>query len=100
MPFFLLRSFCIFYRRPDHLLALLALLLALGLPARAQVTAPEQFRFEHLTVEQGLLHSDAMCLARGPNGFMWIGTNRGINRYDGYQRKTGRVIPIVVLEPR
>jgi len=66
-----------------RLLALLGL-LALG-PARAQVTAPEQFRFEHLTVEQGLLHSDAMCVARGPNGFVWIGTNRGINRYDGYQ---------------
>lgn len=57
-------------------------LLALG---QAGAQAPGEFRFVHLTVDQGLSHSDAMCVARDADGFVWIGTNRGINRYDGYR---------------
>ena len=41
-------------------------------------------RFEHLTVNDGLLHSDAEAVTQDRAGFLWIGTNRGINRYDGY----------------
>jgi len=68
------------------LLALL-LLLPLRRPAHAQDTAPGDFRFEHLTVDQGLSHSDAMAIAQDRAGFIWVGTNHGLNRYDGYQLK-------------
>ena len=68
---------------------LLGLLLwVAGHGAQAQDTPPGEFRFEHITVDQGLSHSDAMCLAQDHNGFIWIGTNRGLDRYDGYQLKT------------
>jgi signal transduction histidine kinase/DNA-binding response OmpR family regulator/streptogramin lyase len=60
------------------------LLLAAGWRAQAQDTPPGEFRFEHITVDQGLSHSDAMCMAQDHDGFIWIGTNRGIDRYDGY----------------
>jgi signal transduction histidine kinase/DNA-binding response OmpR family regulator/sugar lactone lactonase YvrE len=64
---------------------LLGLLLwGAGLGAQAQDTPPGEFRFEHITVDQGLSHSDAMCMAQDHDGFIWIGTNRGIDRYDGY----------------
>jgi signal transduction histidine kinase/ligand-binding sensor domain-containing protein/DNA-binding response OmpR family regulator len=46
---------------------------------------PEQFRFEQITVDQGLSHSDAMCVVQDKEGFIWVGTNKGINRYDGYE---------------
>ncbi|MDO7849961.1 hybrid sensor histidine kinase/response regulator transcription factor [Hymenobacter convexus] len=55
--------------------------------ARAQDTAPSEFRFEHLTVDQGLSHSDAMAVAQDQAGFIWVGTNRGLDRYDGYGLK-------------
>ncbi len=48
---------------------------------------PDQFRFEQLTVNEGLAHSDAMCAEQDLLGFIWIGTNNGINRYDGYDLK-------------
>jgi signal transduction histidine kinase/ligand-binding sensor domain-containing protein/DNA-binding response OmpR family regulator len=68
---------------------LLGLMLwAAGLAARAQDTRPGEFRFEHITVDQGLSHSDAMCMAQDHDGFIWVGTNRGIDRYDGYQLKS------------
>ncbi|OUJ76280.1 hybrid sensor histidine kinase/response regulator transcription factor [Hymenobacter crusticola] len=48
---------------------------------------PSAFRFEHLTVDQGLSHSDAMAVAQDSAGFIWVGTNRGLDRYDGYSLK-------------
>ncbi|WP_170312623.1 two-component regulator propeller domain-containing protein [Spirosoma agri] len=48
---------------------------------------PDQFRFEHITVNEGLSHSDAMCVTQDKAGFIWVGTNKGINRYDGYSLK-------------
>lgn len=48
---------------------------------------PDQFRFEHITVNEGLSHSDAMCVAQDKAGFIWVGTNKGIDRYDGYKIK-------------
>ncbi|GAB2849616.1 two-component regulator propeller domain-containing protein [Hymenobacter ruber] len=63
------------------------LLLLLSLGAQAQDVAPSAFRFEHLTVDQGLSHSDGMAVAQDRAGFIWVGTNRGIDRYDGYHLK-------------
>ncbi len=48
---------------------------------------PGQFRFEHITVNEGLSHSDAMCVTQDPLGFLWIGTNKGLDRYDGHELK-------------
>ncbi len=64
------------------------LLWGAGPGAQAQDTPPGEFRFEHITVDQGLSHSDAMCMAQDQDGFIWIGTNRGIDRYDGYGLKS------------
>ncbi|MDJ1495252.1 two-component regulator propeller domain-containing protein [Cytophagaceae bacterium DM2B3-1] len=49
--------------------------------------SPEEFKFEHITVNEGLAHSDAMTVAQDKQGFIWVGTNKGINRYDGYTLK-------------
>jgi ligand-binding sensor domain-containing protein len=76
-------------RRFQWVRLLLGLLLwGAGQGAQAQDTPPGEFRFEHITVDQGLSHSDAMCMAQDHDGFIWIGTNRGIDRYDGYGLKS------------
>ena len=54
---------------------------------QAQSVPATEFRFEHLTVNDGLSHSDAEAVTQDHAGFIWIGTNRGINRYDGYSLK-------------
>ena len=54
---------------------------------QAQSAPASDFRFEHLTVNDGLSHSDAESVTQDRAGFIWIGTNRGINRYDGYSLK-------------
>jgi len=42
-------------------------------------------RFEHLSLEQGLSQSSVYAIVQDHKGFMWFGTEDGLNRYDGYR---------------
>jgi len=39
--------------------------------------------FEHLSVEQGLSQSSVYCMIQDRRGFLWFGTDSGLNRFDG-----------------
>ena len=41
-------------------------------------------RFEHISLEQGLSQSVINIIFQDSMGFLWIGTEDGLNRYDGY----------------
>ncbi len=41
-------------------------------------------RFEHLSSEQGLSQNTVTAILQDRTGFLWIGTQDGLNRYDGY----------------
>lgn len=43
----------------------------------------ETFRFEHLSVSHGLSQSTGMAIVQDRDGFIWIGTQDGLNKYDG-----------------
>jgi signal transduction histidine kinase/ligand-binding sensor domain-containing protein len=78
---------------------LLALCIALGtwsfLPytqAEISATPPDPFqsydrysnpRFDHLTVEDGLSQSTVHAILQDDRGYLWFGTEDGLNRYDG-----------------
>lgn len=55
-----------------------------GLKSAAQQI---NYRFRHLTVDNGLSHTDATSIVQDQNGFVWIGTYSGLNRFDGYVTK-------------
>lgn len=40
--------------------------------------------FDKLTVQRGLSHNTVNCILRDQRGFMWFGTDDGLNRYDGH----------------
>jgi len=42
------------------------------------------FKFSHLTAEDGLSQSVVNCIYQDARGFMWFGTQDGLNKYDGY----------------
>ena len=39
-------------------------------------------RFHHLTVKDGLAHTDVTCLMQDYTGLMWLGTNGGLQSYE------------------
>jgi len=44
-------------------------------------------RFRHIDVNMGLAHTDATAIAEDEQGFIWIGTNAGVQRFDGRQMR-------------
>ena len=50
-------------------------------------------QFGKLTVEDGLSNSFVNCLLQDSFGFIWFGTDDGLNRFDGYDIKVYRNIP-------
>ena len=41
--------------------------------------------FEHIPVEQGFAQRSVVCIFQDSRGFMWFGTEDGLNKYDGYK---------------
>jgi ligand-binding sensor domain-containing protein/signal transduction histidine kinase len=59
----------------------------------AQAGAPRSLRFEHLGLEQGLAQETVKTILQDRTGFMWFGTQGGLNRYDGYRIRAFRSDP-------
>jgi ligand-binding sensor domain-containing protein/signal transduction histidine kinase len=51
-----------------------------------------QVKFTHLTNLDGLSQSSVQAIVKDKYGFMWFGTQDGLNRYDGYTFKVYRHI--------
>jgi ligand-binding sensor domain-containing protein/putative methionine-R-sulfoxide reductase with GAF domain len=46
-------------------------------------TLSAQFIFQNFNQEDGLSANHVRCLYKDPEGFLWIGTSNGLNRFDG-----------------
>jgi signal transduction histidine kinase/ligand-binding sensor domain-containing protein/DNA-binding response OmpR family regulator len=57
-----------------------ALCLSIGVQA-------EIYNFARLDNTHGLSNNQVECIFKDSRGFMWFGTNLGLNRYDGYNIK-------------
>jgi ligand-binding sensor domain-containing protein/signal transduction histidine kinase len=50
-----------------------------------RLSAGQHLRFENISTEQGLSQSTVTAILQDSQGFMWFGTEGGLNKYDGYQ---------------
>ncbi len=70
------------------ILAIIACVVPLILPA-----ASTDFWFRHFSVEDGLSSNSVRAIMQDKYGFMWLGTDDGLNRYDGVSVKVYNLNP-------
>ncbi len=51
------------------------------------ITSEESFFTHKYTTDDGLSQSNANTILKDHKGFLWIGTDEGLNRFDGYEFK-------------
>src|SRR3989337_396201 len=54
---------------------------------------PSTLYFRNLNTGNGLSHNKVNCIMQDKRGFTWIGTDDGLNRYDGYRFQVFRNDP-------
>ncbi len=54
------------------------------------ITLSQDLRFQKFKTNDGLSNSYINCIIQDPVGFIWIGTNDGLNKFDGYNFKVYR----------
>ena len=77
-------------KRTSFLLSCFTFVMFSSVFTYAQV---DQLRSEQFTTENGLSSNVIHSLLQDTKGYLWIGTNDGLNRYDGYNFKVFRNIP-------
>ncbi len=51
----------------------------------AVACSQEHISFKRLGINEGLSQNSVFCMLQDHNGFIWIGTEDGLNKYDGYE---------------
>lgn len=69
-------------RRIQPRLWALTTVMLLTLLVKAQ---PHESLFRHINTDQGLSNDLVYCVTQDSYGFIWIGTDDGLNRYNGYE---------------
>ena len=45
----------------------------------------DKYNFEKLSIKDGLSHSNVYTIIQDQSGYLWFGTQDGLNKYDGYK---------------
>ncbi|MEM7368388.1 MAG: two-component regulator propeller domain-containing protein [Bacteroidota bacterium] len=74
--------------RNYYLIAFFAYLFSfwgINCPAIIGQVLNHSLHFDHLSIRDGLSHNTVHCLLQDRHGFIWIGTQNGLNKYDGHR---------------
>ncbi|WP_297094880.1 two-component regulator propeller domain-containing protein [uncultured Draconibacterium sp.] len=69
-------------------IGIIGILLIISFQINRVFAQPVFLPLHHLGTDEGLSSSSVTSIAQDKNGFIWIGTRKGLNRYDGDRFKT------------
>ena len=69
---------------------LFSLILSCLLYATASYPQGKSILLNNLTIQNGLSSGSVICVLQDSEGFIWIGTEDGLNKFDGYQTQVYR----------
>lgn len=61
------------------------LIISLSIHLCGYAILPTQFHFRHYNIENGVSSNNISTLFQDQKGYIWIGTENGLNRFDGNQ---------------
>jgi signal transduction histidine kinase/ligand-binding sensor domain-containing protein/CheY-like chemotaxis protein len=67
---------------------LISFLLLLAASLFQTPVAARNVQFERISTKQGLSQANVTAMVQDHRGYVWIGTQEGLNRYDGYKFET------------
>lgn len=70
------------------LYARMILLIVILFPFFSISKAQSSYKFKHFNYNSGLSSNVVKAIIQDKDGFMWIGTDNGLNRFDGYSFKS------------
>ena len=72
---------------------LIILLWLIPLASSRAAGLPDKLSFEHYSLDEGLSQSIVFAIHQDRRGFLWIATESGLNRYDGYEFTVFKNLP-------
>ena len=72
------------YCSPTSWISLIVLTSVIGLPTSLSAQERKNLHFERLSTNQGLSQAVVNSILQDHHGYLWFGTQEGLNRYNGY----------------
>ncbi|MES2047101.1 MAG: two-component regulator propeller domain-containing protein [Pseudomonadota bacterium] len=72
----------------------LVCILSLFVCVSVHASSPRNLQFEHLSVANGMPQESVNTILQDRQGFIWIGTQAGLTRFDGYRFKVYKSKPL------
>ncbi len=72
------------FRYKLHHMILLLILSCMIICLTGISVSGQAVTFEHFSVREGVSQSEIKCMLQDSEGYLWIGTQNGLNKYDGY----------------
>ena len=62
----------------------ISILTGICLLISVNISSGQGIQFDHYAVRDGISQSIALCIFQDSEGYMWFGTQNGLNKFDGY----------------